>query len=241
MAIIKNKVVIASDNVKLQTIDNLEDNFYYAFKNGSNYYYTKSKAVGTTACYQFTYTDNVLTKIENIGNITIYLNANTIPEFTIGTTKYTLDETKNDYYIIDSKQVIPNAKAATQDLTDNDIKRIFEGFYETPQNNDWKYVGILGGSVGSTLTVNDDWSELLFVARLQENSAFYNDGKIIPKVVFTAGSPTNNNVFVGFYWNDNYTYKSRIGLYGSGNNRYLKNDYPRSDMWSITGFYIYKR
>lgn len=241
MAIYKNKMVIASDSAKIQTIDNLEDSFYYAFKNGSNYYYTKSKSEGSTAYYQFTYADSKLTKIVDKGNVTVSLNANGVPQITVNSTVYTLDETNNGYYIVDDEQVVPSAKAATQDLTTNDLDRIFEGFYITPPNPTWKYVGILAATGGATLTVGDDWTEMLIVSRVAEGSYYYNLVNVIPKVAFTQGSPTNNEVMTGFYWNESYYCKSRIGIAGTGTNRYVKKGYTDQTGWAVAGFYIYKR
>lgn len=105
----------------------------------------------------------------------------------------------------------------------------------------WNYVGLLGAASGSTLTIKDDWSELLIICRVQEESSYYNISQVIPKYAFTVGSPTGKQCFFGFYWNDNYTMKTRLGLSGSGDSQIIKNIYPRSDYWTIAGFYIYKR
>ena len=115
-----NKSIVENKVANIETIDNVEDNFYYAFKNGSTYYYTKSKATGSTAYYQFTYTDNVLTKIENKGNVTVELNSNMVPQITISSVVYTLDGTKNDYYIINPKQKLPSIENETRNLTEEE-------------------------------------------------------------------------------------------------------------------------
>lgn len=105
----------------------------------------------------------------------------------------------------------------------------------------WNYVGLLGAAVGSTLTVKDDWSELLVICRVREDASYYNMSQVMPKHAFTVGSPTGNQCFFGFYWSDYYTMKTRLGLEGSGNSQIIKNVYPRSDYFTIAGFYIYKR
>ena len=239
---IANKSIVSNKEAKIETIDNVEDNFYYAFKNGSTYYYTKTKATGSTAYYQFTYTDNVLIKIENKGNVTIELNANRVPQITISSVVYTLDETKNDYYIIDPKQKLPSIENETRDLTEEELNRIFEGFYITPPNPSWKYVGILPASNGSTLTIGDDWTELLLVMRVTEDSKYYyNLTNVIPKYGFTQGSPTNNLTFAGFYWNDNYNVKIRVGLTGTDTNRVIRQDYSQVFGWVFNGTYVFKR
>lgn len=227
--------------VRLKTVDNLEDNFYYAFKNGSNYYYTKSKASGSTTYYEFTYTENVLTKITSKGSVTVSLDANGVPQITVSSTIYTLDETKNDYYIVNAEQILPSAKAVTQDLTANDLNRIFEGFYLTPPNPTWKYVGILSASNGSTIKVEDDWTELLLVMRVSEGASYFNLTSVLPKYGFTYGSPNGNNTFAGFYWNESYNCKMRVGLEGSGTNRNLKLNYLNQVGWALNGTYVFKR
>lgn len=231
---------VKNKEANIQTIDNVEDNFYYAFKNGSTYYYTKSKALGSTAYYQFTYTDSILTKIENKGNVTVELNANRVPQITISSTIYTLDETKNDYYIINPKQKLPSVENETRDFTQAELDRIFEGFYITPPNPSWKYVGAL--QTGSTsVTVGDDWNELLLVMRVQEGSSIYNLTNVIPKYGFTYGPPTGNNTFIGFFWNESYNCKMRIGLQGTGVNRAVVQNYVNQVGWSLILTYVFKR
>ena len=152
---------VKNKEANIQTIDNVENDFYYAFKNGSTYYYTKSKATGSTAYYQFTYTDNVLTKIENKGNVTVELDANRVPQITISSTIYTLDTTKNDYYIIDPKQKLPSMENETRDFTQDELNRIFENFYVNP-NPVKRYTGndafVYRTSASAGLTISGDYN-----------------------------------------------------------------------------------
>lgn len=105
----------------------------------------------------------------------------------------------------------------------------------------WNYVGILGAASGSTLTVKDDWSELLIVTRVSEGNNYYNLVNIVPKYGFTQGSPTGNVAMCGFYWNDNYNAKARIGINGTGDNLKVQVGYTNAIGWGLGGFYIYKR
>ena len=105
----------------------------------------------------------------------------------------------------------------------------------------WTYVGILPASSGSVLTVGDNWTELCMVIRVTEGSAYYNITNITPKNGFIQGSPTANSTFIGFYWNDNFNAKIRVGLTGSGNNRQIINNFSNAVGWIINGIYVYKR
>lgn len=108
-------------------------------------------------------------------------------------------------------------------------------------NKAWTYIGILGASTGSTITVKDDWSELLFIMRLSEGSNVYNVNNAVQKEAFTQGSPTNNTTFIGFTWNASYYVAMRISLRGSGDSRYVKADYTTQNGWNNNGVYVLKR
>ena len=118
-----------------------------------------------------------------------------------------------------------------------------ENELNTAINNklNWKYVGILSASRGSVLTVGDDWQDLCTVIRVSEDSSIYNLTNVTPKNGFTQGSPSGNNTFIGFYWNDNYNAKIRLGLTGSGNSRQIKLDYSQNVGWVINSIYVLKR
>ena len=105
----------------------------------------------------------------------------------------------------------------------------------------WTYVGVLSASSGSKLTVGDDWTELCTVIRVTEGTAYYNITNITPKNGFTQGSPTANSTFIGFYWNENFNAKIRLGLSGSGNSRQIKNNFIHNVGWVTNGVYVYKR
>ena len=105
----------------------------------------------------------------------------------------------------------------------------------------WTYVGTLGASRGSSITIGDDWNELNIIMRVSEGSSFYNLGNVKTKNDFTAGSPTNNTTFVGFYWSNEYSCSRRIGLSGSGTSRKLNVNWVGENGWILQGFYIYKR
>ena len=79
------------------------------------------------------------------------------------------------------------------------------------------------------------------VIRVTEGSAYYNITNITPKNGFIQGSPTANSTFIGFYWNDNFNAKIRVGLTGSGNNRQIINNFSNAVGWIINGIYVYKR
>ena len=111
----------------------------------------------------------------------------------------------------------------------------------TPPNPSWRYVGILPASNGSTLKVEDDWNELLLVARVSEGSSYYNLTSVIPKYGFTYGSPTGYNTFAGFFWNESYNCKLRVGLTGTGANRVIKQNYSNAVGWVLNGTYVFKR
>jgi hypothetical protein len=108
-------------------------------------------------------------------------------------------------------------------------------------NKAWTYVGILGAGTGSTITVKDDWTELLFVIRLSEGSNVYNVNNTVQKEAFTQGSPTNNTTFIGFTWNTTYNVAMRISLRGTGDSRYVKVDYTTQNGWNNNGVYVLKR
>lgn len=105
----------------------------------------------------------------------------------------------------------------------------------------WNYVGLLSASSGSTLTVKDDWDELLVVTRVTEGSSNYNLVNVVPKYGFTQGSPTGKVAMCGFYWNEAYNAKARIGINGTGDNMKVQVGFTNATGWSINGFYIYKR
>ena len=109
------------------------------------------------------------------------------------------------------------------------------------QNKAWTYVGVLGASIGSTITVKDDWTELLFVMRLTEGSNYYNVNNTVQKEAFTQGSPTNNTTFIGFTWNSSYNVAMRISLRNTGDSRNVKVDYTAQNGWNNNGVYVLKR
>ena len=78
---------------------------------------------------------------------------------------------------------------------------------DTKLNKNWSYVGILSASTGSTITVGDDWTELLLAIRVSEGSSYYNLTNVLPKEGFTRGNPNGNQTFAGFFWNDSYNAK----------------------------------
>ena len=108
-------------------------------------------------------------------------------------------------------------------------------------NKNWTYVGILSASTGSTITVGDDWTELLLAIRVSEGSSYYNLTNVLPKEGFTRGNPNGNQTFTGFFWNDSYNAKLRLGLEGTGDNRNLKLNLSNAVGWSINGIYVLKR
>lgn len=128
--------------------------------------------------------------------------------------------------------------------TPSDSNLLTEKGISTELNNKiggWNYVGILSASSGSTLTVKDDWTELLAVMRVTEGANNFNIVDIMPKFGFTQGSPTNNQAFFGFFWNENYNAKVRLGLSGTGDNRAVSFGFSNAVGWAINGIYIYKR
>lgn len=120
----------------------------------------------------------------------------------------------------------------TEKAVDTELKKKIGG---------WNYIGILSAASGSTLTVKDDWTELLAVMRVTEGSSNFNIVNIIPKVGFTQGSPTNNQMFIGFFWNESFNAKVRLGLSGTGDNRTVNFGFSNAVGWSINGIYVYKR
>jgi len=112
---------------------------------------------------------------------------------------------------------------------------------DTKLNKNWTYVGILSASTGSTITVGDDWTELLLAIRVSEGSSYYNLTNVLPKEGFTRGNPNGNQTFAGFFWNDSYNAKLRLGLEGTGDNRNLKLNFSNAAGWSINGIYVLKR
>lgn len=106
---------------------------------------------------------------------------------------------------------------------------------------DWTYIGILGAATGSTITVKDDWNELLFMCRVTEGSNVYNLTSVMPKLGFTQGSPTNNTTFIGFTWNSSYYVSVRISLTGTGDSRQVKVAYTNQNGWNNNGIYVYKK
>ena len=109
------------------------------------------------------------------------------------------------------------------------------------QNKAWTYVGILGAGTGSTITVKDDWTELLFVMRLSEGSNVYNVNNTVQKEAFTQGGPTNNTTFIGFTWNSSYYVAMRVSLRNTGDSRNVRVDYTTQNGWNNNGVYVLKR
>ena len=109
------------------------------------------------------------------------------------------------------------------------------------QNKNWTYVGILNPARGSYITVGDDWDELNIIMRVSEGNNKFNIGNIRTKFDFTVGEPTNNNTFVGYYWNDTFYCNRRIGISSSGTSTRLNVNWAEENGWVLQGFYIYKR
>lgn len=109
------------------------------------------------------------------------------------------------------------------------------------QNKNWTYVGILNPARGSYIIVGDDWDELNIIMRVSEGNNKFNLGNIRTKFDFTVGEPTNNNTFVGFYWNDTFYCNRRIGISSSGTSTRLNVNWAEENGWVLNGFYIYKR
>lgn len=233
--------IVSNKSASIKTMNDLESNYYYAFKKDSSYIYTKTKSVGTNKdTYLFTYSNSALTKIElSSKKSEIKLDSGGNLLATYDGNNYAYDKTKGNYYVIDANTVIPTVAG---EVIDKDFSKCFDDLYMTPRpNNDWKYVGILGASNGSTLNVEDDWSEMLFVARVTEGSSYFNLTNVVPKQGFTQGNPSGNNTFVGFFWNDSCNCKCRVGLEGGGASRVVKLNYMNQVGWALNGIYIYKR
>lgn len=185
------------------------------------------------------------------------LNLNKQDKLTAGTDLSTVsDSTEASYVDLTNKNVISFTLATlwnwietkikttiSSASTDKDIvsgKAVYTEL-EKKLNKEWNYVGILSASSGSTLTVKDDWNELFIIARVKEGSDAYNIVNIIPKQGFTQGPPTGNVAMFGFFWNENYNAKARIGINGTGDSRKLQLGYTNQTGWAISGFYVYKR
>ena len=134
-----------------------------------------------------------------------------------------------------------NTSAENQLFTRKGAYNMYTALNNGKQNKAWTYVGILGASTGSTITVKDDWTELLFVMRLSEGSNTYNVNNTVQKEAFTQGSPTNNTTFIGFTWNSGYYVGMRISLRGTGDSRNVKVDYTTQNGWNNNGVYVLKR
>ena len=158
-----NKSIVEDKEANIETIDNVEDNFYYAWKNGSNYIYIKSKAIGTNKnTYLFTYTDNVLTNIQlSDKKSEIKLNSSGVLVATYDSNDYTYDTTKDDYYIIDPKYKLPSIDNETRDFTQDELNRIFEDFYVNP-NPVKRYTGddafVYRTTASAGLTITGDYN-----------------------------------------------------------------------------------
>jgi len=131
--------------------------------------------------------------------------------------------------------------ASNQLFTRTGAYNMYTALYNGKQNKAWTYVGILGASTGSTITVKDDWTELLFVMRLSEGSNTYNVNNTVQKEAFTQGSPTNNTTFIGFSWNASFYVAMRISLRNTGDSRNVKVDYTTQNGWNNHGVYVLKR
>lgn len=131
--------------------------------------------------------------------------------------------------------------ASNQLFTRTGAYNMYTALNNGKQNKAWSYVGILGAGTGNTITVKDDWTELLFVMRLSEGSNVYNVNNTVQKEAFTQGSPTNNTTFIGFTWNSSYYVGMRISLRGTGDSRNVKVDYTTQSGWNNNGVYVLKR
>lgn len=134
-----------------------------------------------------------------------------------------------------------NTSAENQLFTRKGAYNMYTALNNGKQNKAWSYIGILGAGTGSTITVKDDWTELLFVMRLSEGSNVYNVNNTVQKEAFTQGSPTNNTTFIGFTWNSSYYVAMRISLRGSGDSRNVRVDYTTQNGWNNNGVYVLKR
>lgn len=156
-----------------------------------------------------------------------------------------------------AKRIVQGTYDAQGHLTAVTAELNYSGVYKTSAENqlftrqganamykeltDWNYVGILGSTSGSVITVKDDWNELLFICRCAEGSSFYNLTNVVPKLGFTQGSPTNNSTFIGFFYNNNFYANIRIGLSGKGDSRQVKVGVVAQNGWNNNGIYVYKR
>jgi len=134
------------------------------------------------------------------------------------------------------KTSMSSSPTDTNMLTEKAVKD-----YIDSKGINWNYVGILSASSGSVLNVKDDWTELLLAIRVSEGSAYYNLTNVLPKDGFTRGNPNGNQTFAGFFWNESYNAKIRVGLEGSGDSRNLKLNFSQAVGWGINGIYVLKR
>lgn len=134
-----------------------------------------------------------------------------------------------------------NTSAENQLFTRKGANSMYTTLNNGKLNKAWSYVGILSSATGSTITVKDDWTELLFVIRLSEGSNTYNVNNTVQKEAFTQGSPTNNTTFIGFTWNSSFYVGMRISLRGTGASRNVKVDYTTQNGWNNNGVYVLKR
>lgn len=127
--------------------------------------------------------------------------------------------------------------------TDTDIlsEKAVKDYVDSKDPLKWNYVGILSAALSSVINVKDDWTELLLAIRVTEGSSTYNLTNVIPKDGFTRGDPTGKQTFAGFFWNESYSAKVRIGLEGSGNSQNLKLNYSQAVGWVLNGIYVLKR
>lgn len=241
---LNDKSLVENKEAKLVGLDTIENNYFYKWANGTNYRYTKTKTIGSGVdVYTITFSGSevdTITKDSATGVIAMAANGADL-QLTQSSNTYILDNsyTASKYYIVGAKEKLLTAGVVEEA---KDFSKCFEGLYMTPQpESDWKYVGILPASNGSTLKVEDDWKELLLIARVSEGSSYFNLTNVVPKQGFTQGNPNGNNTFIGFFWNESFNCKIRIGLEGTGTNRVVKQNYSNQTGWVLNGTYVYKR
>lgn len=113
-------------------------------------------------------------------------------------------------------------------------------------NRAWYYVGILGATAGSTITIPEnysDWKEMTVIMRVQENTAEFVHNNTVLRNSFELGASATYVIFnYGLSSVDTGTiYAARSRLTYNATTRVLTNSWMNIATWRFMGIYIFVR
>ena len=138
---LNDKSLVESKEAKLVGLDTIENNYFYKWANGTNYRYTKTKAIGSGVdVYTITFSGSevdTITKDSAKGVIAMAANGADL-QLTQSSNTYILDNsyTASKYYIVGAKEKLLTAGVVEEA---KDFSKCFENIYQTPNTQIIKY------------------------------------------------------------------------------------------------------